>query len=111
VQQRIRKVDILCRFGGEEFVLLLTDTTSANASHLAEELRRVVERSSTLHEGGITISVGVCDVAQAQDLEDWFKLADGALYQAKRNGRNRVEVATSLAEPVVAMAETLPHWR
>lgn len=111
LQQRLRKVDIVCRFGGEEFVLLLSETSSALARHVAEELRRVVERAKILPEGNLTISVGVCDVTQAQDMDHWFKLADAALYQAKRNGRNRVEVATPSAAPVEPIANTLPHWR
>jgi len=93
LQQRIRKVDILCRFGGEEFVLLLSETRAANALHIAEALRRAVERAKILPEGSMTISVGVCDVTQARDMEHWFELADAALYQAKRSGRNRVELA------------------
>jgi len=111
IQQRLRKVDIICRFGGEEFVLLLSETPCSMARHVAEELRRVVERAKILPEGSLTISVGVCDVTQAQDMEHWFKLADAALYQAKRNGRNRVEVATPLAEPATSLPKTLPHWR
>jgi diguanylate cyclase (GGDEF)-like protein len=111
VQQRLRRVDILCRFGGEEFVVLLGETSGDQARHVAEELRRVVERTKILPEGGLTISVGVCDVRQVQDVEHWFKLADAALYLAKRNGRNRVERAEPLAEPAVSIGKTLPHWR
>lgn len=111
IQQRLRKVDIICRFGGEEFVLLLSETSCSMARHVAEELRRVVERAQILPEGNLTISVGVCDVTQALDMEHWFKLADAALYQAKRNGRNRVEMATPVSEPAVSLAKTLPLWR
>jgi diguanylate cyclase (GGDEF)-like protein len=111
IQQRLRKVDIICRYGGEEFALLLSGTSASMARHVAEELRRVVERAQILPEGNMTISAGVCGVAHAQDMEHWFKLADAALYQAKRNGRNRVEVAPAIFEPPVAMAGTVPHWR
>ncbi len=111
LQQRLRKADIICRFGGEEFALLLSEATAPTARHVAEELRAAVERAAILPEGSLTISVGVCAVAQAQDMEHWFKLADAALYQAKRNGRNRVEMATPRSEPAVSLAKTLPLWR
>ncbi|MEZ5502788.1 MAG: GGDEF domain-containing protein [Halioglobus sp.] len=111
IRGRLRKVDILCRFGGEEFVVLLNETRGEQAAYLAGELRHAVERSKILPEDGLTISIGVCDVRQARDMEQWFKLADAALYRAKRNGRNRVEMAESLAWPTESVANTLPHWR
>ncbi|HEY6130438.1 MAG TPA: GGDEF domain-containing protein [Halioglobus sp.] len=111
IQNRIRKVDILCRFGGEEFVVLLRETTIENARHLAEALRQIVEAATILPEGSMTVSVGVCDVTQAQDMGHWFKLADNALYQAKRNGRNRVELSAPESAVAVPLAKTLPEWR
>jgi diguanylate cyclase (GGDEF)-like protein len=116
IQQRIRKVDTLCRFGGEEFMVLLSETTAQKARFVAEELRAAVEREKLLPEGSMTVSVGVCDVTQVQDMEHWFKLVDAALYQAKHNGRNRVELAVSLSDAATANAptlpaKTLPHWR
>jgi diguanylate cyclase (GGDEF)-like protein len=110
LQDRLRKVDVVCRLGGEEFAVLLSETSYGRASYVAEELRAVVERASILPEGNLTISIGVCDVTQVQDLEQWLKLADAALYQAKRNGRNRVELATALLEPV-AVPQKVPLWR
>ena len=92
LQQRLRKVDIVARYGGEEFALLLSETSASMARHVGEDLRRVVERGKFLPEGSLTISMGVCDVTQARDMEHWFSLADAALYEAKRNGRNRVEL-------------------
>jgi diguanylate cyclase (GGDEF)-like protein len=111
IQQRIRRVDTLCRFGGEEFVLLLSESTAEKARQVADELRRAVECAKILPEGSMTVSVGVCDVTQVQDMEHWFKRADAALYQAKHNGRNRVELAAPLAEPAVSIDKSLPHWR
>ncbi|MEZ5570668.1 MAG: GGDEF domain-containing protein [Halioglobus sp.] len=111
LQHRLRKADVVCRFGGEEFVLLLSETASGRALHLAEELRRVVERAKILPEGNLTVSIGVCDVSQVEDMEHWFKLADAALYQAKRNGRNRAELASVMSEPAVSQDRTLPLWR
>jgi len=116
IQQRIRKVDTLCRFGGEEFMVLLSETTAQKALYVAEDLRGAVEREKLLPEGSMTISVGVCDVTQVQDMEHWFKLVDAALYQAKHNGRNRVELAVPLSDAATAIAptlpaKTLPDWR
>lgn len=111
LQQRLRKVDIICRYGGEEFALLLSETPASMARHVAEELRRAVERAQMQPEGNLTISVGLCDVTQAQDMEHWFKLADAALYKAKRDGRNRVEMAPAASVPEAAVAKTLPFWR
>jgi len=94
VQQRIRKEDVLCRFGGEEFVLLLHEASSEQGEKLAEELRQIIAQAPILEQGSVTVSIGICGVSQAENVEHWFKLADAALYLAKRLGRNRVERAT-----------------
>jgi diguanylate cyclase (GGDEF)-like protein len=109
VKERIRGVDTLCRYGGEEFVLLLSETTAVQAKIVANQLRRAVEQAQVLPWGSMTISVGVCDVRQVRDLETWFRLADTALYAAKDLGRNRVE----LAEPLTTLApgSERAHWR
>jgi diguanylate cyclase (GGDEF)-like protein len=93
VKKRMRKVDILCRFGGEEFVLLLSESNGKQAMAVANEMRRAVECADILPEGNLTVSIGVCDVAAANDSEHWLKYADAAMYLAKFNGRNRVELA------------------
>tara|TARA_R110002124_G_scaffold55646_6_gene157547 strand:- start:6352 stop:7539 length:1188 start_codon:yes stop_codon:yes gene_type:complete len=93
IKERIRGVDTLCRYGGEEFVLLLSETTAVQAKIVANQLRRAVESAQVLPSGSMTISLGVCDVRQARNLENWFRMADEALYCAKDLGRNRVELA------------------
>ena len=108
---RIRAVDTLCRFGGEEFVVLLQETGIDGAIRVGEELRSLVEREKILPEGSMTISIGVCEVIAADNVDHWFKLADTALYLAKRNGRNRVEAARGLLEERGAVAKTVPDWR
>jgi diguanylate cyclase (GGDEF)-like protein len=109
VKERIRGVDTLCRYGGEEFVLLLSETTAVQAKIVANQLRRAVEQAEVLPWGSMTISIGVCDVRQAPDLEIWFKRADAALYAAKDLGRNRVELAEPLDIP--APGSERAHWR
>lgn len=91
----LRQADIAGRFGGEEFILLLPDTGLEGALAFAERLRHTVEHSEVDWEGrtiGVTISIGVT-VLRAEDsaTEVAIKRADAALYQAKENGRNRVE--------------------
>ena len=109
VKERIRGVDTLCRYGGEEFVLLLSETTAAQAKIVANQLRRAVEQAEVLPWGTMTISIGVCDVRQVPDLETWFSGADAALYAAKDLGRNRVELAEPLA--TLAPESERAHWR
>ena len=108
LKERIRGVDTLCRFGGEEFVLMLSETTALQAKIVANQLRRAVEQSQLLPRGTMTVSVGICDVRQASDLESWFRLADAALYSAKDLGRNRVELAE--AAPI-RVADLTPAHR
>jgi diguanylate cyclase (GGDEF)-like protein len=108
LKERIRGVDTLCRFGGEEFVLLLSETTVLQANVVANQLRRAVEQAQLLPWGSMTISVGVCDVRQVRDLENWLTLADAALYAAKDLGRNRVELAESSSSP---LPDSSPSFR
>ena len=100
IKERIRGVDTLCRYGGEEFVLLLSDTRAAQAKIVANQLRRAVEQEQLLPQGPMTVSVGVCDLIAVSDLENWLRHADAALYSAKDGGRNRVELAEPPTAPI-----------
>jgi diguanylate cyclase (GGDEF)-like protein len=111
ISGRIRAVDTLCRFGGEEFVVLLRETGSDSAAAIAEELRALVAAAKILPEGSMTISIGVAEVAAADNLDHWFKLADSALYVAKRSGRNRVETVRQVVADRGPVAKTVPDWR
>ena len=98
--QNVRQSDIVARFGGDEFVVLLVDTKLTAAVQVAEKLRQVV-KSTPLAENlvlGLTLSAGVATTAEADTAEKLFECADKALYQAKNSGRDRI-VAWSL-EPV-----------
>jgi diguanylate cyclase len=93
-----RPGDVAVRFGGEEFVVLLPGTDQQGALRVAEAIRQDVARIALQYEGRkitLTISIGVLvKVPSAVDSVDaLLELADAALYQAKENGRNRVEVA------------------
>ncbi len=111
ISHRIRRADTLCRFGGEEFVLLLSETPIDDAEKVANKLRVAVAGENILPEGSLTISVGVAAVTDAGDLDHWLNLADTAMYLAKKNGRNRVEVADPIQLPLEPPARSVPDWR
>jgi diguanylate cyclase (GGDEF)-like protein len=90
----LRPRDIIGRMGGEEFVAVLPTSTLDDATVAAERVRSYFEKLHTSHQEhrlSATVSIGVaCSDQDGHDFENLFKLADAALYQAKRNGRNRV---------------------
>jgi diguanylate cyclase (GGDEF)-like protein len=92
----IRKSDLACRFGGEEFILLLPETSLEGAIVIAEKIRKKVESFSLSLENNkkvnITISLGISQVDTKNDIsiEPTIKKADIALYRAKETGRNKV---------------------
>ncbi len=92
----IRQVDIISRYGGEEFAILLPETDLFQASSIAERLRRAIEEAPIVTEQGpitITVSLGVSRAGRNLDnLVTLIEQVDAALYQAKQNGRNRVEI-------------------
>lgn len=92
--QQLRQVDSLYRIGGEEFAVLLPETNAENACQQAERLRQVSEQlriDLRQSVGEISISVGVSEFANTDtSIENVMKRADARLYEAKRNGRNRV---------------------
>ena len=92
VQRTIRDSDLLFRFGGEEFMILLSGTGAEGSALLAERIRREVERITPFPDGKttLTISLGVTSLRQEDAPESLLERADAALYQAKRSGRNRV---------------------
>ena len=96
LKSSIRSIDMACRYGGEEFVIVMPDTDLAMAYRIGERLRHVVasEPFDVVSEQpplNITISIGIGALAGCDDTpEDILKRADKALYRAKRDGRNRV---------------------
>lgn len=95
---QVRKEDVACRYGGEEFTLILPEASLETTSERAEELRRLVHGLHLEHQGqslgGITISLGVAVYPQHGDEpETLLRAADKALYQAKHGGRDRVVAA------------------
>ncbi len=90
----IREVDIIGRYGGEEFAVLLPDTNLTDALQIGERLRKTIANEAIVTSGGklsLTISVGAAELREdISDLQDLLDIADQGLYMAKQNGRNRV---------------------
>lgn len=88
-----RQSDVVVRYGGEEFALFCTDTDASGARALAERIRRQVESTQFQVNGesvGLTLSAGVAARAKGESLDQLVDAADSRLYEAKRDGRNRV---------------------
>jgi diguanylate cyclase (GGDEF)-like protein len=95
VRKSLRKIDLLFRYGGEEFIVLLPGTGAESAQRTAERIRGIVARAEhTLDDGRkvkVTISIGGCIYPQdAQNESHLLRMADKALYLAKEKGKNRV---------------------
>jgi len=96
LRKNVRGIDLVCRYGGEEFVVVLPDTNLNVATVIGERLRtRIAGDSFPIHDGkqaiNVTVSVGITALESPDDTpETLMKRADQALYSAKRDGRNRV---------------------
>lgn len=93
IKTQAREVDIVCRYGGEEFMVFLTNTDIRQAKHVAERIRKSIESNEFDVVGHVTISIGVSQwLADGEPINAILKGADDALYLAKHNGRNRTEI-------------------
>jgi diguanylate cyclase (GGDEF)-like protein len=94
IQKRIKKSDIACRYGGDEFLLLLYNTLLPGARDIAEQVRQDIARMDLASETGekftITASIGVSECRAEDSFEGLFLRADHALLKAKRSGRNSI---------------------
>lgn len=91
LRDTVRAEDIVARWGGEEFIILLQNSDAPSAVLLAERLRVACEDIS-LEMHGVTVSFGVTELKERDDDESFLARADRAMYRAKREGRNRVAV-------------------
>lgn len=90
----LREIDTPARYGGDEFCVLLAETSTHGARELAERLRSLVEQLECPQAPGVrcTISIGIAEANRLLvSVEDWVDLADTAMYRAKNSGRNRIE--------------------
>lgn len=98
----VRDIDVVGRFGGEEFIILLPSTHAAEAAVVAERIRRTMRREGIEFQGkqiDVTLSLGVAEVGpNADTFDDLLKAADEALYSAKRGGRDQTALAKRESE-------------
>ena len=100
LKESVRSTDMVARLGGEEFCIILANTTTKQGIKLAENIRKSIE--ATIFSGPhgnirVTISIGVAERQLDESINHWLKRADQALYHAKNNGRNQV---TTTALPI-----------
>ncbi len=97
IKESLRDSDIVFRYGGEEFVILLSDTDAIGAELLAERIRSSIERHTIaygMETIKITASLGVSTLRADDSIESFLKRADEAMYTAKKSGRNQVVMAS-----------------
>lgn len=100
IREAVRGNDVISRWGGEEFLLLLQDCPLKQALALAEKLRQTIAGHSFCFDGAqvsVSVSMGAAEYAAEETLTSIFARADAALYRAKTSGRNRVEIAAGAA--------------
>lgn len=96
LRQRLRRTDIVGRYGGEEFAVIFPDTTASTARRVLDQVRLAfskVSQHSEEVEFSVTFSAGVADMEKATDPDQLFDVADTAMYVSKQEGRNRITLA------------------
>jgi diguanylate cyclase (GGDEF)-like protein len=107
VRATMRETDIVARYGGEEFLMILTDTALDGAPRALERVRAAVETADYGRIAAgltLTVSIGVAGWQRGEDTASLLGRADSALYRAKANGRNRVEIALATSSVRCATA-------
>jgi diguanylate cyclase (GGDEF)-like protein len=96
IKRQLRNVDMVFRFGGEEFLILLSSTSREAAAMIGERLRFAAQSEEYIADGrsiGLTVSLGCSTLLPGESAESLLRRADNALYVAKREGRNRLTMA------------------
>lgn len=111
----LRQEDLIGRLGGEEFAIVLVDADAASAARVADRIRQAIKQVKFPSESepfNVTVSIGVAEpLFNEASINDALERADAALYRAKRNGRDRVELATenvSVPENILQNVGTMP---
>lgn len=104
---RLRRVDVIARFGGDEFVILLPETDAASAAIVLENVRAAIARVGSAYGGAVRASIGAVTFLEAPDtVDEILRRADSAMYVAKAAGRDRVVSITMGGEDGDAGAAT-----
>ncbi|GMU52837.1 MAG: hypothetical protein AMXMBFR33_19830 [Candidatus Xenobia bacterium] len=113
LKEKVRTTDIVCRYGGDEFALILKETSKEDAMRTCERVREAFQLRFSSHKVRITSSIGMaCFPSDAHNKKELAEAADEALYVSKRGGRNRVNASPTLEERAKRekiVQETLPR--
>lgn len=113
LKEKVRTTDIVCRYGGDEFALILKETTKEDALRTCERVREAFQLRFSSHKVRITSSIGMaCFPTDARNKKELAEAADETLYVSKRGGRNRVSASPTLEERATRekiVQETLPR--
>jgi len=90
VKESLRDIDIIGRYGGEEFLVLMPNTVIENAKNSAERIRMTIEKHCFQTVGTVTISLGLAQWQEGEDVNTLFKRLDKLMYRSKETGRNRL---------------------
>jgi diguanylate cyclase (GGDEF)-like protein len=100
LKETLRAADVAARYGGEEFAVLLPQTTSSEAAAIAERIRQRIERTE-FPKRKVTVSIGIASVsAEIESADEIVNAADNALYDAKNQGRNNVQIYEGYGNPL-----------
>jgi diguanylate cyclase (GGDEF)-like protein len=96
----LRPTDLVARFGGEEFVIIFPETSLQDAATVADRVRKAISSEPMETQDGtklpsVTISMGIAELEAGQTVPSLLKVADSAMYRAKRAGRNQIQTGTS----------------
>jgi len=109
-RKQLRASDIFARWGGEEFMILFPHTDIDKAYVAADKIRLHIEHIQHVGIGKVTVSMGLANRNEGESYESWFKRADHAMYGAKRNGRNQIQVAQPIDTAVYMYIEWNENW-
>lgn len=93
IQKNIRSIDVLCRYGGEEFIILINNLSDNEVTSIAQNIRKDISKikfNTNNLSFSVTISIGVAKYKESFDCNEIISIADTALYEAKKSGRNKV---------------------